>query len=270
MKTLSDIIQTNYGGFMDKDSLPELTDGTIVVAIMDDGYPSYCTPRNCHGITCPICGSSDGYRVSDPNGYWWACRRDECIQKNGGTPIEYYKPEIKIEDVLEKIGVSLRLRDASFDEWKHSKELKTELMRYARKPKEAYTFTGNNGVGKSYSSVAIIREYYRLHKDYPIFYNVSNLYQDWLSQAKSPIELMYKLSNAPLLVLDDLGTRTPTEAFCDFLYLIINSRYADMKGTVVTTNLSTEEVVEKFGNAIASRLFSGEIVNMEGNNLRIN
>lgn len=268
MKTLTNILKANYGDFMDGNQLQTFTEGTIIVAIMNNGRAVPCTPQTYHDITCPMCGSSEGYKVFDNGAYWWACRHRKCIAKNAGQPIVYEKAKVDIEDVLERVGVTMRLRSASFDDWKHSESLKGELLKYAKNPKEPYTFIGRNGVGKSYSSVAILREYYRIHKDFPIFYNVSMLYQDWLSNAKSPVALMYKLTSTPLLVLDDLGTRTPTEAFGDFIYLIINSRYADMKGTIITTNLTTDELAEKFGNAIVSRLFSGDMVDLEGEDLR--
>jgi len=267
MKTLQEILHANYGDFMSKDQLPELTEGTIICAIMDNGVPVFCTPRFSKGITCPMCGFDEGYKVNDPGGYWWACRRNECIQKNAKR-VEYTPPKANIEECLTKIGVPERLLSASFDSWLHSESLKSELISYSRNPKEFYVFIGKNGIGKSYSASAIIREYFERNGEYPLFYNVSSLYQEWLSNVKSPLKLMYKLTRTPLLVLDDLGTRTPSEAFCDFIYLVVNSRYSDRKGTVVTTNMDVNELEDKFGKAIVSRLFRGEYIEMEGEDLR--
>lgn len=59
---------------------------------------------------------------------------------------------------------------------------------------------------------------------------------------------------ASLLVLDDLGAERPTEWTREQLYRLINSRYETLLPTVITTNYSTKDLVERIGQRIVSRL----------------
>jgi len=262
---LANIINLNYKKYTNES---QFDSETIFVAIMDNGTPVRCIPQTYHNISCPMCGSKNGSRIPNNKDYWWACSNSDCIERNRGVVAEKAHKEVDILDIMDKMGVTKRLRNASFDDWKHNLALKEQLVKYSRDPTEALILTGTNGTGKSFSAVAIAREYYLQTKEIPIFYNVSELYQEWLVNSKSPIDLMHKIVNTELLVLDDLGTRTPTEGFCDFLYAVINNRYSDMKGIVVTTNLNPAEISEKFGKAITSRLLSGEKIRMDGNDMR--
>ena len=263
---LANIINLNYKKYTNES---QFDSETIFVAIMDNGTPVRCIPQTYHNISCPMCGSKNGSRIPNNKDYWWACSNSDCIERNRGVVAEKAHKEVDILDIMDKMGVTKRLRNASFDDWKHNLALKEQLVKYSRDPTEALILTGTNGTGKSFSAVAIAREYYLRTMEIPIFYNVSELYQEWLANSKSPINLMNKIVNAKLLVLDDLGIRTPTEGFCDFLYVVINNRYSDMKGMVVTTNLNAGQIVEKFGNAIASRLLSGVKFGMGGNDMRV-
>lgn len=57
-----------------------------------------------------------------------------------------------------------------------------------------------------------------------------------------------------LLVLDDIGTRSTTEAFKDELYELIDHRVSEELVTVFTSNVTLAEVAELQGDRIASRI----------------
>jgi DNA replication protein DnaC len=74
--------------------------------------------------------------------------------------------------------------------------------------------------------------------------------------------------NAPLVVLDDLATRTLTDAQLDALLQIINIR--DCKPLVVTCNLSLSEVQAVLKDArIPSRLSAGYVIEVTGDDRRL-
>jgi DNA replication protein DnaC len=50
--------------------------------------------------------------------------------------------------------------------------------------------------------------------------------------------IVYMVANAPLLVLDDVGTERNTEYSNEQVYEIINTRYKSKKPLIVTTNLT--------------------------------
>ena len=60
---------------------------------------------------------------------------------------------------------------------------------------------------------------------------------------------------APLLILDDMGTQTSTQWAQEKLYQLFNHRYAYHLPTVITTNNSLDEI----GGRLASRLSDPQI-----------
>ena len=60
----------------------------------------------------------------------------------------------------------------------------------------------------------------------------------------SDIQIIQSLTNADLLIIDDLGAERKTEWSVDKLYSIIDKRYRDKKPTVISTNLSLDELRE--------------------------
>ena len=64
------------------------------------------------------------------------------------------------------------------------------------------------------------------------------------------------LLDSALLVIDDLGTETILNNVThEYLYLVLNERLNAKKLTMITTNLSHEGILSRYGERIASRLF---------------
>ena len=60
--------------------------------------------------------------------------------------------------------------------------------------------------------------------------------------------------NCDLLLMDDLGTEMLTSFVQSAFYRIINDRLLSRKKTVLSTNLSLEEIGRRYGGAVRSRL----------------
>ena len=75
-----------------------------------------------------------------------------------------------------------------------------------------------------------------------------------------------EIMETPFLVLDDLGIDNRTEFFVETLYRIIDHRYEHKLPTVITSNMSLDDVKDRYMPQISSRLlqmccvikFSGE------------
>lgn len=153
------------------------------------------------------------------------------------------------------------------DEWKQ------EWIQFSKDPYGFIMFSGKNGTGKTVASEAIMNSVFvPVHLE-KLFYTQSDLNRIWLSDIKKWGDIWYltdRLCNAALLVLDDLGTRIPSEAFIDFLYTVIEKRDRRKTeiGTIITTNLNSLQFREMFGDAITSRGCSGWIYKFEGNDRR--
>ncbi len=150
----------------------------------------------------------------------------------------------------------------SFLDMQQSDDDKAELIAFAKCPKGFLLLAGSNGSGKSYAAMCIYRvnsslELPQWNPDEALFINQSELNEKWLNSDRK--EWSEWCKDTRLLVIDDLGTRRPSDAFADFLYAIIDYRWNEREvlGTIITTNLNSQTMREMFGSAIISRIASG-------------
>ena len=57
-----------------------------------------------------------------------------------------------------------------------------------------------------------------------------------------------------LLIIDDLGTEMTTSFVQSAVYQIVNTRLMTGKKTVISTNLSPDEIGRRYGAAVRSRI----------------
>jgi DNA replication protein DnaC len=172
---------------------------------------------------------------------------------------------------MEFFEMPLRYHDSSLENC-HQDNITKELMsHYARNPSGNLLFCGNSGSGKTYAACAILMEYKANKGLSARFVNASDLYLQWRDAVglHNEKELSHRFTCVELLVLDDLGIRSPTDAFLDFIYSIVNTRYNEMGGTIFTTNLNSVKMLEKFGESLTSRIICGKIIRIYGKDKRI-
>jgi DNA replication protein DnaC len=116
--------------------------------------------------------------------------------------------------------------------------------RYATDPRGWLVLLGGYGCGKTHLAVAIASEQLAQGRS-ALFVVVPDLL-DHLRATYSPHSTVTydqrfdTVRNAPLLVLDDLGTQSSTEWAKEKLFQIFNHRYNARMPTVVTSNLELE------------------------------
>lgn len=137
--------------------------------------------------------------------------------------------------------------------------------------------SGKNGTGKSHCARAvhdIIAPYwFEGYEDSAIFITQADLNARWIqdnSKFGETFSLLKQLCSAKLLIIDDVGTREPTASFMDFLYSLSDKRYNERtkKATIITTNLTSSEMRQMFGDAFVSRVASGKCFRFEGEDRR--
>lgn len=73
-----------------------------------------------------------------------------------------------------------------------------------------------------------------------------------------------------LLVLDDLGTQKVTEFVQERLFAIIDGRYQRGLPTIITTNLSLDQMTDQFGGRVVSRIAeTSTVAPLPGEDLRM-
>ena len=77
--------------------------------------------------------------------------------------------------------------------------------------------------------------------------------------------------NCDLLIIDDLGTELVNTFTVSSLFTVLNERLLLRKATVISTNLSFNQIETQYSERIASRINSSyQLVKMFGKDIRIN
>ena len=118
-------------------------------------------------------------------------------------------------------------------------------------------FSGNTGLGKTFLSACIARTV--ADQGYSVVYESAGKLFQTLEKARFESSeenrrAAAKYAECDLLIVDDLGTELPGQFVTAALYSLINDRLLDNMPTIISTNLSEEELVRRYNPQIASRL----------------
>ncbi len=133
---------------------------------------------------------------------------------------------------------------------------------------------GTVGTGKSFLSMCVANEL--LKKGHSVIYFSSielfKLISDYSFDAKFKQELrgIYDdLYNCELLIIDDLGTERTNQFVLSEFFSCLNERDLRKKSTIVTTNLSLEELQAIYSDRIFSRVTSNyKLLKLSGQDIR--
>jgi DNA replication protein DnaC len=130
---------------------------------------------------------------------------------------------------------------------------------------------GSTGLGKTHLSSAIAKEV--LKKGYTVVYesaqNIFDLFEE-KKFGRAPEADTDRFLNADLLIMDDLGTEHITQFTVSVLYNLINERTNKCKATIISTNLSPDELKLTYKPRIFSRLFGDfKVMSFKGMDIRL-
>ena len=138
-------------------------------------------------------------------------------------------------------------------------------------------FLGDVGVGKTFLLECIANEF--INKDYFVIYttafNFSNAVINALTKSDYEREtLLSPFIDCDILIIDDLGSEPLMKNLTvNCLFNILNERERKNKTYIISTNLDLEQLNERYGNRVFSRL-SNQRTNacfkLNGSDLRIN
>ena len=135
---------------------------------------------------------------------------------------------------------------------------------------------GNTGVGKTFLTNCIAKEL--LDKSYTVVYLTSIKLFDILETYKFDRELSHTEKNASikyildsdLLIIDDLGTELNNSFTSSQLYQCIDSRLNNKRATIISTNLSFDDLREQYSERIFSRITSNyTLLKITGDDIRL-
>ena len=118
-------------------------------------------------------------------------------------------------------------------------------------------FSGDTGLGKTFLSACIARTV--ADSGYSVVYESAGHLFTKLERAKfEPSEEnrkeAAKYTLCDLLIVDDLGTEMSSQFVTSALYTLINDRLLERKPTIISTNLTVEDLTRRYSAQIVSRL----------------
>lgn len=220
--------------------------------------------------TCPVCRDSgyvDGVKVC-------ACLR-ELIAKERiaasamGRLIEkqsFENFELSVYSYDEKVEEKMRANLAA---------AKNYVKNFAN-ASENLLLIGPTGTGKTHISTAIAGAL--IHNGYDVIYDstqniISDFEADRFRSGYGSYESRSeKYLECRLLIIDDLGTEFTNQFTVSTLYNLLNTRQNKGLPTVISTNLSPEELAKKYEDRIYSRIIGSgcRVLAFYGKDRRIN
>lgn len=121
-------------------------------------------------------------------------------------------------------------------------------------------FLGGTGLGKTHLSSAVAREV--IARGYDVYYSSAvGMLSDFEHRrfgnglAAGDGDNTERYTECDLLILDDLGTEVVNQFTLSCLYHVFNTRINQRRPTIISTNLTMEELRKTYSDRITSRLF---------------
>jgi DNA replication protein DnaC len=177
--------------------------------------------------------------------------------------------QARIEGRLRASGIPMAFRGRTFDTY----EVHNEKQGHALAIAQAYAddfwhshlreggslvFGGSPGTGKSHLALAIAQQVMR--RGTAAYMDAASLVRKvratWGRDAQVGEETVLQQlgSELDLLVIDEVGSQTGTENEQMILFEVLNRRYADLRPTILLTNLSGEAFKDMLGERTIDRL----------------
>lgn len=134
---------------------------------------------------------------------------------------------------------------------------------------------GTVGTGKSFLSYCIAKEL--LHQGHSVIYFSATGLFDTLARysfdhnLKDSLYNIYEdLYNCDLVIIDDLGTEVTNSFVTSQLFSCLNERHLRKKSTIISTNLTLEELRDRYSDRTFSRITNQyQLCKMSGPDIRI-
>lgn len=211
-------------------------------------------------VSCPLCRDTGVYEGG-------VCR---CLDR-------LYNKELTKE-----LGILMRRGDESFDKFDLSlyptatdtsagmvpREVMRKVSEACRRYADNFSgasanllFQGGTGLGKTYLSACIARVV--SGRGFSVCYDTAASALDKYELAKfnrdtpegeAAAVRIRRMESCDLMILDDLGTEMPTPMGQSALYTLVNNRLVNDRKTIISTNLTNEELNKRYTPQIASRI----------------
>ena len=235
---------------------------------------------------CEKHGEVENTYYIDKNGQkvWSVCPMCEMVNEAMKREKERLAQLEKQKEYWRNCNIKEKFFDMTFDSY----EVLNDTLKLALEKVKAIAdgsnrsllLLGDNGLGKTMlASLALMKRGGYIYKMYEIITQIKSSYK--ANSVVDEMDILKKLSNCPLLVIDEVGKQFGSESEKNWLSYIIDERYECNKPTILICNLKrkrdcTEEEVSNglyiehyLGRDSVSRLVEcADIVNVTGDDYR--
>jgi len=242
VRTTAETLAAEKAAILAKEGIPEdyLTDVFRCAICEDTGYTHKQEPN-------PVCCTCLKQRLINKC-YSLSNLGDVLAKENFGT----FKLNHFSQTVLENEGLSPR------DNMKALRRISERFTNPFAPGADNLLFYGTTGLGKTFLCHCIAKAV--LDAGYTVLYvtapRLFKLIQDnHFNRGGAPYaeEQLNAVHEADLLVLDDLGAEFSTIVTDSALFDVLNQRLLENRSTVISTNLTTDELEEQYTERIVSR-----------------
>lgn len=212
----------------------------------------------CRQIKCETCGCSFLDHMAEDEDRC-RCRRSRAAA----------------EEVLRRVdpGGSMTLRSLRTVSNGNREALSIAMNIVAGNRRKGLLMTGTSGNGKTHTLIgtcrdALARGRVAAWHNFPDFISrVQDSYSDWDGPGRS--EIIRQVCQHEIVLLDDLGHERQSADVTSITYELVDNLYRERKSLILATNLSFEEMGQRYDLAVVDRLrHMCEVVVMDGGSRR--
>ncbi len=231
--------------------------------LLENGYPEDHLEEK---HVCSDCGDT---------GYINGTTKCHCLRQ---AILGYLYSQSNIEQILKRENFDTLTYDLYTDaEAEKMRPVINECRRFADEFGQRYEnilLFGNVGVGKTFLTNCMAKEI--IDKGHSVIYFTSMRLFDTLSRElfnyddNGSRDLQKDIFTCDLLIIDDLGTENVNAFVASRLFDVLNERDIRRRATIISTNLSFEELGSRYTERNFSRIFGNyKILNPEAGDIRI-
>jgi len=183
----------------------------------------------------------------------------------------------KISHLLHLNGcIPMEFRNMKFSDIKGLDWIKEDLVNWMNDPSKILTLSSQPGRGKTLLACVTARAYAAMLFETGVFPQPYNIGFKFASESDISLtfkaayakrqdqDYIHRLFTAPdLFILDDLGEASNTEQSNEITSHIITTRYRANKITIITTNLSSDDITARYGARVTSRILGGKVISLK-------
>ena len=259
---------THVGGIVTDFPQFQVTQKDVVTCSKHGRY-TQTTYQSGRITKCPGCErDNEKQRIEDEN-----TKLKEAAEKRKSR---------RIDELLGNSGIPKRFQNKTFDNYQLSidnakqEEVFNRVVAFSEefkpsseesKPSQEHSgrcivMIGDTGTGKSHLACAVASHVIKEYGGTARFTSVSEINR-LVRESKgynakySETEVIEAFGNYDLLIVDEVGIQSGSDAESRALFDVFNARYQNMKSTIVISNLNQVQVREALGQRIFDRLKEG-------------